>query len=258
MTKHLVVGDYHTYDGDNLRRFTALGNLIVAEQPDAIIFMGDQADMASLCSYDKGRKDMVFKNVKKDIEAMHIAEKEIFKPLLSMNKSLAIKKRKQYTPLVVKVLGNHEYRVQRLLDYHPEWEGSVSMDSFATRLNINEIVVPFKEYINVDDIHYSHIWASGVMGRPFASARAMIAKRGVSCTMGDTHTLDVATLSKPDGSRIRGLVAGSFHDPEYASFAGPQVDNIWYNGVMLKHNVKAGDYDLQEISVERLLEEYGS
>lgn len=256
MTSHLVIGDYHTYKGDKMRRFDALSKLIANRQPDVIVFMGDQADMPSLCSYDKGRKEMVFKNVKDDIEALHKAEKHIFAEMFKLNERRSMLKRKHYKPFVVKILGNHEYRVQRLLDYEPQWEGSVSMDDFNTRLPIDEMVVPFKDFVEVDGVHYSHIWASGVMGRPFSSARAMVSKRGVSCTMGDTHTLDVATLTKPNGCRIRGLVAGSFHDPDFESFAGPQVDNIWFNGVLYKHNVDDGDYDLEEIQVNRLLKEY--
>lgn len=251
---HLVIPDYHTYKGDDLRRFKALGKLIALRQPEVIVFMGDMCDMGSLCKYDEGKKSFVFENVKDDIEALHTAEKEIYRELITLNSGLAKAKKKQYSPKVIKLLGNHEYRLQRLLDYEPKWEGTYSMNSFATRYDVDETIIPFKDFIEVDGVFYSHFWASGVMGRPFASARAMIQKRGVSCTMGDTHTLDIATLTKPDGSRIRGLVAGSFHDPDYKSFAGPQVDKIWFNGVIYKHDVYEGNYDIEELNVERLLE----
>lgn len=251
---HLVIPDYHTYKGDPLDRFYALGKLIIDRQPEVIVFMGDMCDMPSLCKHDEGKKTHMLQNVKDDIEALHIAEKAIFNDLNIFNKSLRDKKKAKYTPTVIKILGNHEYRVQRLLDYDPKLEGTLSMDMFNTRQNINEFVVPFKDFVEVDGVFYSHFWASGVMGRPFSSARTMIQKRGVSCTMGDTHTLDIANMTKPDGSRIRGLVAGSFHDPDHKSFAGPQVDRIWFNGIIYKHGVFEGDYDLEEIRVERLME----
>src|SRR5687768_8166816 len=146
---HLCVPDDHRYPQDNWRRFDALGVYIATHQPKVILFLGDSADMASLCSYDKGKKEMVFKNVKDDIEAYHTGEEHIFAPVIALNKSLAKAKRKQYTPLIIKLRGNHEHRVQRLLDYEPKWEGSVSMDSFKTRLPLDEVVVDFMDFICV-------------------------------------------------------------------------------------------------------------
>ncbi len=245
---HLVIPDEHYFHGDNFRRCEALGKFIVDLKPDVIIRMGDMWDMPSLCSYDKGKKEMVFKNVKQDIEAGHKAENILFTPLL--------KNTDGYKPLIFKLMGNHEQRVQKLLDYEPQWEGSVSMNDFKTRLPIKETIVDYMDYCVIDGVHYSHLWASGVMGRAFSSARTMINKRGVSCTMGHTHGLDIASSSRPDGSMIRGLVAGCFQDPDKISFAGPQVSMLYWNGVFIKSNVKDGSYDLSELSVKRLLDMY--
>jgi hypothetical protein len=174
--------------------------------------------------------------------------------MLDYNKQQARLKKKQYTPLIIKLLGNHEYRVKRLLDYEPRWDDTISMDDFNTRLPIKEVVVPFMEFVSVDGVLYSHYFASGVKGNPFSSARAMVQKTGCSMTMGHVHTFDSALLVKPTGERIRGLFGGSFHDPEHKSFAGPQVDKIWYNGIFHKRNVCNGDYDLDEISIRRLFD----
>ena len=70
--------------------------------------------------------------------------------------------------------------------------------------------------------------------------------------MGHTHVLDHAMLTKPTGSMIRGLVCGSFHDPEHKGFAGVQADHLWWNGLIHKHNVFKGDYDMEEVSINRL------
>ena len=257
MRDHLVIPDDHAHPEDNFRRYEWLGKYIIDNKPEVIVKMGDSWDMASLCSYDKGKKDFVFKNVQKDIEAGHKAERILFSPIIEYNKKRRKNRKKKYTPKIIKILGNHEYRVQRLLDYDPIWEGTISMDSFKTRLDLKETVVPFNEYIIIDGIAYSHYFVSGSMGRPFASARAMIAKRAMSCTMGHTHGLDMDIITKPTGELIRGLICGSFHDKDHKSFAGTQVDNIWWNGVIHKHNVRNGDYDLEEISIYRLEKMYG-
>lgn len=253
---HLVIPDEHYYPGDNFRRCEALGKLIMDEKPDVIIRLGDMWDMPSLCSYDKGKKEMIFRNVKADLEAGHKAESIIFKPLLEYNKKQAKKKKAKYNPIIIKLIGNHENRVNRLLDYEPKWEGSISMDDFKTRLGIKETVIPYTDFAKIDGVYYSHHWASGVLGRPFASARAMLTKRGASCTMGHTHILDQALLTHPDGNIVRGLFAGCFKDPDNVGFAGVQVDMLYWSGVFLKHNVNKGSYDLEEIQVNRLFDMY--
>lgn len=253
---HLIIPDDHAYPGDNFRRFEWLGNYILQHQPEVIVTIGDRWEMASLCSYDKGKKGFVFKNVKDDIEAGHQAESLIFGPMLQYNSMRLKNGKKQYKPIIVKCIGNHEFRVKRLLELEPRWEGSVSMESFNTRLNIEETVIDYLDFKILDGVCYSHLFVSGVQGRPFSSARAMVNKKGMSCTMGHTHTLDHATLTKPTGDLIRGLVCGSYHDPDHAGFAGAQVDSIWWNGLIHKHGVINGDYDLEEVSIRRMAEQY--
>ena len=254
---HLIIPDQHTSKGDNLRRFEALGNYIVTHKPQVIVNLGDMVDMASLSSYDVGKKEFVFQNVQEDIESLHAAEEVLYAPLHAYNKRQVSLKKARYEPIIVKLIGNHEYRLKKLLEYEPRWaSNTINMQAFNTRQPINETVIPFMDWAEVDGINYSHYWASGVLGRPVPNAKAILAKKGVSATQGHAHTLDVATLTKPNGTRIRGLIAGCFLDPEYRSFAGPQVDQLYWSGILHKRNVKDGDYDLEEISIERLLKEY--
>ena len=51
----IVVGDPHTEPGDDLRRFKALSNFLVAQQPDNIVFIGDYLTLDSLSGYDKNK-----------------------------------------------------------------------------------------------------------------------------------------------------------------------------------------------------------
>ena len=254
---HLIIPDQHVVPGDNLRRFVALGNYIAQHQPPVIVNLGDMVDMASLSSYDAGKKEFVFQNVQDDIESMHLAEDVMFAAMHQLNRRLAKDKKAQYNPLYIKLNGNHEYRLAKLLEYEPRWASkSINMDAFNTRQKVDELVVPYMDFIRCDGVHYSHCWASGVMGRPVANAKAILAKKGVSATMGHSHTLDAASLTRPDGSMIRGLIAGCFIDEETKGFGGPQVDLIYWRGVLHKHNVFDGNYDLEEISIRRLLENY--
>lgn len=250
---HLIIPDVHAVPGENTRRYDWLAEVILERQPEVIVNIGDAWEMGSLCSYDKGKREFIFKNVKDDIEAGHKAEEHIFGPIIKYNNTRSQWKKKQYRPLILKFIGNHEYRVARLLQYETRWDGSVSMDSFNTRLDIDERVIDFLNFAVIDDIAYSHYFVSGTQGRPFASARAMLAKKGMSCTMGHSHVLDFANFVKPTGEMCRGLICGSYHDPDYASFAGPQVDLVWFNGLIYKHHVLNGDYDHEELSTRRLM-----
>lgn len=254
---HLIIPDHHAYPEDNFRRFEWLGNLILERQPEVIVSIGDGWDMPSLCNYDKGKKDFVFKNVKADIESGHKAEDLFLGFIDRYNNTRSRLKKKQYTPFFIKCIGNHENRVERVLSYEPRWEGTISMSDFKTRTEAKETTIPFLSSGMVDGILYSHYFVSGVMGRPVSSARALIMKKGTSCTMGHTHTLETHSMAKPMGGLARGLICGSFHDKEHESFAGPQVDDLWWNGLIYKHNVFNGDYDHEEISIHRLERLYG-
>lgn len=249
---HLIIPDAHCYPEDNFRRFEWAGKLILEKMPDVIVQIGDWWDMSSLCSYDKGKRDFMFRSYREDIEAGHKGEKYLYGPIVEFNENQVKNKKKKYNPLIVKILGNHEYRVKRVLELEPRWDGTISMNDFTTKLPLPEVIVDFMDVIEIDGIHYSHYFVSGVKGLPASSARALLAKKLTSCTMGHTHTLDSAVGVRPNGSKVRSLICGSFHDKDHSSFAGPQVDAVWYNGLFLKHNVKDGDYDLEEWSIDRL------
>ncbi len=254
---HIIIPDQHVVPGENMRRFVALGNYIAEHQPEVIVNLGDAVDMASLSSYDVGKKEFVFQNVQDDIESLHLMEEILFAPMHTLNRRLAKDKKAQYSPLCIKLNGNHEYRLAKLLEYEPRWASkTIHMGSFDSRQDINEMVIPYMDFIRVDGIHYSHCWSSGVMGRPVSGAKLLLQKKGASCIMGHSHTLDYSTLTQPDGTRIHGLVAGCFLDPEYQGFGGPQVDRLYHNCVIHLHEVENGDFDLEIISTKRLLKDY--
>src|ERR1035437_9466560 len=100
----LVIPDAHTYKGDNLRRYEALGNYIITQQPPVIVNLGDSVDMASLSSYDVGKKEFVFQNVQDDIESLHAAEDVLYAPLHAYNKKQSALHKARYEPIIVKLI----------------------------------------------------------------------------------------------------------------------------------------------------------
>ncbi len=105
--------------------------------------------------------------------------------------------------------------------------------------------------------HNCHYFVSGVMGKPIGSAAQMLKKQFMSCTAGHMHARDWSEGTRADGVRMQALICGAFHDPDHhSSFADPQAQGLWWSGIHIKHSVLQGQYDREEISVERLRERY--
>ena len=256
--KHLVIPDAHAKPGCNKDRFRWLGHLIVETQPDKIICLGDFADMESLCSYDRGKKDYNGRSYRLDIDATIAAQEALFSPIWAYNAARREGRRKQYRPELHMLYGNHEARISRAIDMdHVVLEGIISLEDLEYE-KFGWRTYPFLDKVSLDGIIYSHYFVSGVMGRAISGenpAASLIAKHHMSCTAGHTHTLDVARRTRADGSPMRGLIAGCFFD-HWEGYAG-QANDLWWRGVLMKHNVADGDYDLQEISLKELEKRYG-
>lgn len=252
--RHLLIPDAHARPNESLERFRWLGNLIMETMPDVIIDIGDWWDMESLCSYDKGTKSFEGRRYKHDIEAGHQADELAFGQIVRYNNSRSRKKKKHYSPLILRTTGNHEQRISKAIQRQPELEGAISMDDLRSRLpSLNVVVSPFLRPHIVDDIAYCHYFVSGVMGKPIGSAAQMLKKQFMSCTAGHMHARDWSEGTRADGVRMQALICGAYHDPDHrSSFADTQAQGLWWNGVHIKDNVSQGNYDRTELSVERL------
>lgn len=243
--KHLVIPDAHDQPEIIKRRFKALGKFIKAEKPDVVVCLGDFASMDSLSSYDKGKKSHEGRRYQKDIksanEALDLIEKEI--------QGLRIKK--------VLTWGNHENRIDRAVNSSAELEGTMAKDD-----------IKFKEYgwstheflaiVPIDGIHYTHYFPTGISGKPIGGenpAANILKKHYVSGVAGHSHIYDYAERTRPDGTKINGLVAGCYcnHNMDYAA----NTEHMWWAGITVLDDVRAGDYDIRRVSLRRLLDMYG-
>lgn len=258
MTSHLIIPDTHVKPGCNKERFKWLGELIVDRKPDKIICLGDFADMESLCSYDRGKKDYNGRRYKADIEAAIEAQEILFGPLNTYNENQKKNHKTRYRPQMYMLYGNHEHRITRAIEMdHVLLEGLISLDDLKYE-DFGWDTYPFLDIVHLDGIAYSHYFVSGVMGRPISGehpAATLLRKQMMSCTAGHSHLFDISRRTRADGRHIRGLVAGCYFD-HYEPYAGPAND-LWYRGVFLKTNVKKGEYDLQEFSIQEMKRRYG-
>lgn len=259
MRTHLIIPDSHAKPDVPNRRFELLGKLIVDRKPTAIVNIGDMADMESLCSYDKGTKSFEGRRYQADLESVHTAQEKMFTPMYAYNHRQSKQKKAKYTPELYMCMGNHENRINRVTEYSPELDGTISLEDLKYE-QYGWDITPFLEVLELDGIHYSHYFTSGVMSNAIGgehAANSLLRKQHVSCTMGHTHTLDYKTQVSAGGKRLHGLICGSFLEvDQIESYAGP-ANKLWWRGVMIKHIKGHGDYDIEFISIERLEKDYG-
>ncbi len=248
---HLVFGDTHCHPDYNNDRAILLGKLIVDTNPDVVVDLGDTADMPSLSSYDKGKRSFVGRAYQKDIQAHNEFQEQVWS---------IVRKTKKKLPYRVRLIGNHEQRIEKTLDLHPELEGTIGFKD----LDLNryyDTIVPYDGStpgtIELDGITYGHYLVSGVMGRPVGGERpasALISKMHTSITSGHIHTFDFCV--RRSGTKfIQGLVAGCFQD--YSSPWAGQMNQLWWRGCFIKRDVSEGFYDLECVSLNQLKKCYG-
>ena len=155
------------------------------------------------------------------------------------------------------LLGNHEDRIDRIIDETPELDGTISTKD----LNFKEFgweVIPYQEPMVVDGVHYCHNYPTGVMGKPISGdniARSLLLKNKVSSTVGHCHLFDYSMCTTPIGKKVIGLSAGCYlhHKEEYAR----STQRMWWSGLIVKRNVKQGEYDLETIKYNTIRRKYG-
>ncbi len=250
--KILCVFDSHGHPEYNNKRFDYLAPLIIDEQPDIVVHGGDGADMPSLASYDKGKRSFVGRSYAKDVNSFLDGQERMWYP---------VKKRKKKMPKRVYLIGNHEQRIDRVLDLSPELIGTVGYENLCLKDYYDE-VVPYEGntpgIIDIEGIAFSHFFVSGVMGRSISGehqAHSMLSKNFKSCVQGHTHTWSNDMRTTVDGKQIQAVVAGCYQDYD-AEWAGT-VNRLWWRGCVILDNVEDGVFDLRQISLRSLEKAYG-
>ena len=253
MTKHFVLPDCQVKPGVPIDHLRAAGNYIVAKKPDVIICLGDFWDMQSLSSYDYGTLLGEGSRYQKDIDAGKRAMEEFLAPIKEYNLQRKKTRHKQYKPHYIFCVGNHEYRIVRIVNQDPRLEGLMTIDHLGLE-EFGWAVYDYQEIVVIDGVLYCHNFVNmdslkkNVIG---GSIQNKLNRIGQSFTMGHQQVLQMGMKPLNNGKIIRGLVAGAFyqHDEVYM---GPQGNNH-YRGCIMKHEVEDGNYCIMELSMDYLL-----
>ena len=253
MSTHCVIPDVQAKEGQDFTFLTNIGKYIIDKKPDTLVCLGDFADMPSLSSYDKGKKDFEGRRYTKDIAAATEAMDALLDPLFIFNEKAKRNKEKLYKPRMVLTLGNHEDRINRAVNDDPKLEGLISVKDLPYKM---WEVIPFLEPINIDGVFYSHYFPTGVLGRPAVTASAMVSKLHASCIAGHQQGKQIAYGKKPDGSTITCIIAGScyLHDELYLD----HQSNKHWRGIIMLHEVHDGSFDEMFVSLKYLNNKYAN
>ena len=244
MATHLVIGDPHCNPKASNDRFLWAGKLARDLKPDTIICMGDFSSLDSLSSYDKGKKSFEGRRYKKDIDHAHDA-------LEKFNKGLNGRRSRK-----VMLLGNHEDRIDRIVDETPELDGTISTKDLKFK-EFGWEVIAYQEPVAIDGVHYCHNYPTGIMGKPISGdniARSLLLKNKVSSTVGHCHLFDYSMCTIPTGRKVLGLSAGCYlhHKEDYAR----NTQRLWWSGLIVKRNVRQGEYDIETIEYNTVKRRY--
>jgi len=255
MTKrHFIIPDCQVKPGHNYDYLERIGKYIVDHQPDNVVCIGDFADMSSLSSYDIGKKSFEGRRYIADVESSHEAMGRLLRPVTEYNHRQRKNGKKQYHPEMILTLGNHEDRIDRVVNGDPKLDGTIGISDLGYE-KYGWKVAPFLEVVVLDGIAYSHYFVSGVAGRPIGTAQLTLNKKHMSCVAGHQQGRQVAYGYRADGKRIASIIAGSCyeHDEDYM---GPQGNKHW-RGVVMLNEVDDGEFDEMFVSLNYLERKYG-
>ena len=240
INKILVIPDTQVKPGVDITHLAELGHWIVEEKPDVIVHIGDHWDMPSLSSYDKGTARAEGRRVVGDIEAGNAAMQLLLQPLRDQIRRRRELRKKVYSPEMHFFVGNHEERITRYENHHPEVQGAIGWD----QLDLSGWTVhPFLQPHTIGGVDFAHYFYNPNSGKPFGGSMEYRLNK-VKRSFVQGHEQGIKWAQDTVGNRkINGLMVGSFysHDEHYK---GPQGNNHW-RGFAVLNNVVDGDYDLE-------------
>lgn len=241
-----VIPDTQCKPGNSVAHLRRVGQYIADKRPEVVVHLGDHADMASLSSYDKGKRDFEGRRYVKDVDASKRGMDALMGPIAAA---------KGYSPDLFLCLGNHENRIAKASNAQAELDGLIDIADLEYP-SYGWTVFPFLQPVVVSGVVFCHYLVSGVMGRPITTAAALLSKRHQSAIVGHQQGLQIATAVRADGTMLTGVIAGSCYEHE-EDYLGPQ-SNTHFRGMLFLNDVRRnGEFELMPLSLRYLKRRYG-
>jgi hypothetical protein len=208
--------------------------------------------MPSLSEWDRGTMAAEGRTYADDIAAGNLGMQILLAPLRALQARQKAKGHKVYKPKMHFCLGNHEQRIERHVNGHRHLKKTLGYHCLDLAM---WKVHDFLKIVKIDGIAYAHFFPNPMSGKPWGGqALQRLRNIGFSFTMGHQQGKLGAERFLQDGTGQRALVVGSYylHDEDYK---GSQGNHHW-RGVVMKYEVRRGNYDLLEISIDYLRRRY--
>lgn len=240
--RHCVLGDCQAEPGVPLNHLSWINEYTKTLGLDVFINIGDFGDFPSLSFWDKGTVNIEGKRVKDDIDATLYALK-----LLHEGSPLA-------KDMVI-TLGNHEERIVRVMERHPQLHGVISLEDLKYKEYYNEIV-EFGDQAMKDGIAYSHFFQDNNRSTPVSGMMSTkLRKIGYSFVAGHSPGLELHSEVLGNGSTRCGVINGAcyLHHFNYKRNRGNQIH---FRGIVVLNEVKEGSFQPMPVSLEYLCRKY--
>jgi predicted phosphodiesterase len=241
INRKLVIGDAHVTNGQTLRRFDWL-NYHIRKVPeyDYIIILGDFLTLNSLSSWDRDKRLLMEgRRFYKEIEAGNEALDRLTDGISGSR--------------LIFLEGNHEDRLVRYIQSHPELEGSPNTCRDLLALDRRGFeFIPYRHYKEINGVYYTHIpfgKAKEISGKDICS-KAELVTIG-STVFGHTHELHTSCVHKHGMKHLQQILnAGCFFEQSEEYVEG-KMTNYW-KGVVELTNYEYGRFDINTISMGQL------
>lgn len=167
--KFIALGDIH-FPYSNPRALEETLDFISNYHPQYIILLGDIVDCYSLSRFDKDPRRILSLQKEFDLANAFLANLKKISPRSK----------------IIYIEGNHEKRLQKYLDSHPEISSLRSL-TIPLLLGLDALDIPYVKNFSLCDMYFTH----GEIVRKYSgqSARGELDKNDVSGCSGHTHRL---------------------------------------------------------------------
>lgn len=243
--RHIIIPDTQVDPGTPTDHLVWAGQWVrehCAGQRVRIIHLGDHWNMGSLSSYDAGTAKAEGRRIRDDLDAGNRA-------FQVLDEAIGTDPLWDFHFL----FGNHEDRINRYVNSHPEAEGFLSFDNCVTPARWERH--GYLEPVELNGISYAHYFYNPNTGKPYSGEiEGRIRQVGRSFVMGHQQGLRIGHVYA-GGERRIGVAAGSFYQHD-EGYKGPQGNNSHWRGIVVLNDVEEGSADPMPVSLDYLCRRY--
>jgi len=248
----VVIADTQVTSTAPVEHLEAIAEYIWKHKPAHIVHIGDHWDFESLSFY-ASPEEKEGRRLVDDLKAGNDAL-EIITNFIDSKNSTA--KQKKYKPSLDFIMGNHEYRLNRMIENNPHLIGII--DLYGMIESKGWTVHKFLDPLWIGTVCFNHFMPNQASGRPVGGGiENKMNKFPHSFVHGHQQQFQFARRQNLSGTPHFGVCAGSFymHDEQYRGACNTEIRGF----VHLKeftNRFNYQDHDVEFVSLERLLNEY--